>query len=342
MNSKEQVIPNQVHLLPKNAEILGNLQSYLVTKYSNSISKQLNSLDAKQLLNYHNLSIEEILDSEDILNAKKWLYPVHREDIIKIFEYKERYGIDTVICEEGIGSGKTVKNMVLIFLQLFKLITLPNPQEFYGLAPGTTMAFVLMSRNEKQARKVTFQKLLPLFNNKFFNTYFRPSADYTEMENRLIFPTELRFPKNILVFPGTGSSASTLGYDIFGASIDEANYLEYTVESKKAYGKGSYDAAEEMNFEIYNRMFSRYAEKGGRIPGILSMFSNVKYKDTFLEKTINSANVEAIDNSQQRFVDIKNKMLIFKRTTWQAKQGIPGLYSGETFKFDFQTLKIIE
>ena len=286
---------------------------------------------------YHNLPISTLLDGKDFLDASTWLYPAHRKDIELIFAAKKKYGIHTVITIEGIGSGKTLKNMLIKWIEIYRTLTLVDPQVFYGMAPGTVLAYVLMSRTESHARKVTFRKLLPLFDCPFFNEYFPPQIDFIKIANSRRYPALLEFPKNVVVFPGTGSAASALGYDILGAAIDEANYLEVTSASKKSVAGEVYDAAESMHFEIFGRMSSRFLEKGKDLPGIISMFSNPRYVGDFLERRIAKANLIKIDD--ERWIDPAAKIFFVRRPTWKAKSH---KFGKEMFKFDVQNLKVIE
>lgn len=302
-----------------------------------SESSEVAKIDSTLYEQFRNVSIRDLILSPEFFNAKSWLYPAHLEDIELIFEMKDKYGVHTVIDIEGFGSGKSTKHALILAIQIFKLLIIENPQIHYGLAPGTGIAFIMMSRTERQARRVAFRKVLPIFNNRFFNTYFPPQVDFEKMTDSRKFPSQLEFHKNIVIFPGTGSAASALGYDIFGASIDEANYLEVTTESKKALGEGTYDAAEQMYHEIFGRMFSRFADSSQSMPGIVCMFSNPRYKSDFLDRWTRKASLERLDS--ERWIDKDAKLLVIKRPTWSAKRH---KFSKDTFRFDFSNFRVVE
>ncbi|RJR27661.1 hypothetical protein C4561_01790 [candidate division WWE3 bacterium] len=333
--------------LQKEQNVLNSLSELINTNYRSALLSGASSVSTidRKIEELQDISISELLDSEEFLNTKEWLYPCHRQDIITIFELKKKYDIHTVLDEEGIGSGKSTKLALLIALQIFKLGMKPNPQDELGLAPDRKIAFIMMSKNADKAKKVTFTEFLPLCNNKFFMQYLTPSPTFAEVQNKRIYPSELKFPKNILVFPGTGAAASALGYNIYGAVIDEANYLEWTADSKKtAFGGTSfavYDAAKMMYDEIFTRMTSRYMRAGGRIPGLLVLSSNPSHNETFMERLISQADVESVDSSGERWVDIKNKMMIIKRPLWSALKDKKGVYCGKTFKFDFKNCRVV-
>ncbi len=265
--------------------------------------------------------------------ARPDLFPAHRQDIIDL--HNARRAIETVeaMFEEGIGSGKTFKFAAILWLMVTEVITKYRPLEYYGLAEKSSgISFVCMSRNASLAKEVTFQQVLPFFDCPFYAEYFPPKIDFQKINSmKKYYPSVLRFPKKIVIFPGTGSALSAIGYNLFGGCIDEVNYLEVVDDSKKAIRGEGYDAAQDMYEAIMARMISRFEptrlRRDGKLPGLLVMMSNPCYPMDFLER---------------KYLESRTNPSIFfrRRCTWEGHP--KERYSGETFKFDVLNCRVIE
>ena len=290
--------------------------------------------DLKDQQDFDKIPIETLLDDSyyggslyDPSKDEGGLWSEHRQDIIDLWKARKEHGTDTFVDIEGIGSGKTHKFRHILRLMVLEVITREEPLSYYGLDPkGQGISFVCMSRNATLAKEVTFTTILKAFDCPFFDEYFPPLVDFKKMEDSpRQRPSMLRFPKGIVIFPGTGSALSALGYNLFGGGIDEANYLEVVDESKKAFVGKSYDAAELMYNAIKARMTSRFLRKG-RIPGLLMMFSNTRYRNDFLERMGTRSKKD-------------RKIFFRRRCTWEGHP--KERYSGKTFSFDAHNMRII-
>jgi len=264
--------------------------------------------------------------------VKGSMFASHRQDIIDLWKARKDSGVTTAIFQEGIGSGKTTKYCAIQFLMLAEVLSKVDPFTHYGLSKkGQGIAFVSMSRNESLAKEVTFLTLLPFLNSPWFRTYFPPQVDLQKIQETKRFPSRLRFPKRVVIFPGTGSALSAIGYNLFGGGVDEANYLEVVDDSKKAVAGKVYDAAEAMHAAIKSRMKSRFdpsrLKREKKYPGILVMFSNPRYAGDFTSRMEKRAKTD--------------KTIFFrKRCTWEAHP--PERFCGEFFVFDYYNGRIIE
>lgn len=264
------------------------------------------------------------------------LFPQHKRDIIDLWEArKPPRCATTAILQQGIGSGKTTAFCVMLWLMVAEVLTKVDPLAYYGLAKkGQGISFVTMSRNESLAKEVTFLTLLPYFDCPFFRDYFPPQVDLKAIESGSVarLPARLRFPKKVVIFPGTGSALSAIGYNLFGGGVDEANYLEVIDDSKKAVGGGrGYDAAEAMHTAIKARMKSRFdptrLHREGKLPGMLVMFSNPRYAGDFTSRMEQRAK--------------KDRSIFFrKRCTWESHP--PERFCGEKFLFNVMEGRIID
>lgn len=290
-----------------------------------NIPEQNARWDEKDEKEFSNIPFEVLLDDPYYGGGDLW--PVHRQDIIDLWEARRRYGVHTYVAIEGIGSGKTHKFKHVLRLMVLEVVTKVNPLKYYGLSEkGQGISFVCMSRNASLAKEVTYKTILQAFNCGFFKEHFPPNIDFNRVLDAHRYPQMLRFSRNVVIFPGTGSALSAVGYNLMGGGIDEANYLEVIDDSKRAINSNTYDAAEMVYNAIMTRMKSRFLSKG-KLPGLLMMFSNTKHSNDFLERMA---------------VRSKTDSTIFfrRRCTWD---GIPKeRLSGETFKFDVYNNKIVE
>ena len=229
---------------------------------------------------FRNVDVERLICDEYFLGLKDYIFPQHLEDIMELWETRKTRPINLALFEQSIGAGKSFTASILVWLQWYEVATIYNPQKHFGLAPGSTIAFMTMSRTELQAKRVIFSDVFKRFQSPFNKDYFPPNPRYQK---------EIQIAQNnTVVYAGTSSELSALGYNLFGACIDEANFLEVIEGSKKADHKEVYDAAESMYNAVMNRMVSRFMV-AGEVPGFIVMISSRKSRDSFMEKKIKEA-----------------------------------------------------
>ena len=262
--------------------------------------------------------IETLICDSYFLGLGEYVYPSVLDDIIELFEERKRRPVNLVIFLEGIGSGKTTKFSILQFLQWFELSMQPDPQAHYKMAPGSIIALINLSRTESQARRVAFGEVWRRFQCPFVKDYFTPNPRFSK---------EIQIPQNnTIIFAGTSSAMSALGYNLYGGGIDEACFLEVVEDSKRAANQEKYDAAEEIYNAIWDRMTSRFM-RNGIVPGMLVMFSSPRYPEDFLERKIRQC-AELGDDSG---------IFFRRRSTWSAK-GKAFFPSNDFFFVDVDTL----
>ena len=269
---------------------------------------------------YKQALFNNVLEYKVVTEGIIWV-PVFSKDYIGNYKV-----YDLVVPDEhnfvanGIVNHNTFIASVLLWLNYYYLTTLYDPQKYYSLAPHSVIAFINMSRSERQARKITFGEVWNRFQTQFNKEYF-PSAPRMRRE--------IWIERNhISIFPGTSSALSALGYNLWGGNIDEASYLEVVDDSKRASIGAQYDAAEEMYNAVFERMRSRFG-RAGKVPGMVVMFSSPRYPDDFLEKAI----------KQQ--LDGKRNDVFYKRVTpWDIKPA--SYFLDSRFTFDATTKKIVD
>lgn len=263
--------------------------------------------------------IISLLEDDYFLGLKGTIFDSVKEDIIDLWAERRQRVINLAIFIEAIGSGKSLKSSVILWLMWFELLCkADSPQEYYHLTPGSVIAFIVLSRTETQAKKVAFNKVMARFQSGFNKDYFPLNGRYTQ---------EIRIDRNnTTMFPGTSSALSALGYDLFGGIIDEANFLEVVEDSRKAAMEDKYDAAEDMHNAIINRMTSRFM-KNGIIPGLLMMISSPRFPEDYLERKI----------KESEDLGIASGIFWRKRDLWTAK-GKKFFPANKFFYIDTDTL----
>ena len=207
------------------------------------------------------------------------------EDIFKdsdvsgsISRYKE------FVADEGIGSGKSFLVSIIFTYGVYWLECLENPQQYFGLAKGSTIALLNMSKTAMQAKKVVFGDIKARIDNSpWFQTFCKPDPS---------IHSELRFPKNIVIFPGNSSETFPLGYNVFMANMDEASF--YTETS-------FHDVAQEIYDALDRRITSRFGDRG-----FMAITSSPRYVDDFTEKKVEEAKTNL-------------HILAIRRATWDMK-----------------------
>tara|TARA_Y100000034_G_C6864151_1_gene393640 strand:- start:130 stop:1209 length:1080 start_codon:yes stop_codon:yes gene_type:complete len=276
--------------------------------------------------------IERLLDDEYYLGSalydkkarKSKLWPKVKQDLLDLFVDKRYEPINFAVFIEGIGSGKSRTASVITWLLWFDLTTLSagGPIEYYSVVDGSYTALLCMSRTAAQARKITFDYVWPFFECPFNREYFPPDPSVR---------SEIRIDRNkTIIFPGTANAMSALGYNCFGGTIDEANFLDSVMSSTRADEGGEYDAAEAMYNAIWQRMTSRFMEEDGRVRGLITMISSTRYADDFLERQANLKKDPTTGAS----------IFVRRRDTWDAKPTLQG-NKGWVY-YDTETLEILE
>ena len=261
--------------------------------------------------------------------SEKWPRIAKDADLVRVWR---DHNVHTVVLELPKGTGKDYEISLCIWLLTREFLIMDREEFFdpYELDMETTVSITLMNRSEEQAKKVTFSEILSRFDVPFFRDYFPPQIDFDIMSDARRFPSELRFPKNVVIFPGTGSAASGLGYCIGASVIDEANFLQKTDSGKRSIlGADGYDAAAEAYADLIQRQESRF---GALREGIMC-YAGL----TFIISSSRTRN----DFTQQMKARSINDPGIFYvcKPFWDRK---PLALSGETFKFDLNSMTVVD
>lgn len=182
------------------------------------------------------------------LNLEKTIRPRIREELVEIMGHEvsgERIAkYSEALLTGGIGIGKTTVASIVLTYMAHWVLCLKDPQEFFGLMPGSRIAFMQMSTSEKQALEVVFGDIKArIKHSPWFQKYpYDPN-----------FTKSIRFDKDIWIIPGDSSETTFEGYNILGGILDEGD--SHKVTDRKDYAEQGYTT-------ISSRITSRFQDRG--------------------------------------------------------------------------------
>lgn len=192
-------------------------------------------------------SIVEFL-GEDYLNIEAGTRDGVKECLVGIFGDKPNVynlaNVQRAMFTGGIGIGKTTFASIALPYMVHWCLCLKDPQTFFGLLPGSRIAFMQMSTSEKQAKEVLFGDIFARINHSPWFKNFPHDPKFT---------SQIRFPMDIWIVPGDSRETSFEGYNILGGIIDEID--SHMVTEKKDYAEAGYDT-------IHARITSRFLDRG--------------------------------------------------------------------------------
>jgi len=213
------------------------------------------------------VDIVTFIEEPYYMNAVNECWDSVKKDLQDLTEGLDAYNFigkyQEAVFDEGIGSGKSYKTSLILSYLVYRTLILKNPQRFFGMAEQTNIYFMNMSVTAQQASNIVFGEVRSrVINSPWFNQFgYLPDPT---------IKSELRFPKCIKVVPGNSKETKPLGYNLFGAVMDEAAWYTETQD---------HDVAEEMYNALFNRIKNRFGERG-----LLVIISSPRYVDDFIEK----------------------------------------------------------
>jgi hypothetical protein len=171
----------------------------------------------------------------------------------------------------GIGIGKTTFASIALAYMVHWVSCLRDPQSYFGLFPGSRIAFMLMSTKGTQTSEVLFSDIKArIASSPWFEKYAPYNADDTKRKN------QLRFAKDIWIIPGNSSEKSFEGYNILGGILDEGD--SHTITDTKDYAEVGWETIE-------NRISSRFTDLiSGDHLGLIIAIGQMKKADGFMAR----------------------------------------------------------
>ncbi|RYF10574.1 MAG: hypothetical protein EOO77_21245, partial [Oxalobacteraceae bacterium] len=221
----------------------------------------------------------------------------------------------------AIGVGKTTFASIALPYMVHWVLCLRDPQGFFGLLPGSRIAFMQMSTSENHAREVIFGDIKarvdasPWFRNKF---------PYDQKHTKSI-----RWPDNdVWILPGDSQETTFEGYNILGGILDEADSHKLTKE--KDYAEVGYDTIE-------GRIQSRFVDnrpgaKGGH-RGLAIIIGQMKKTNGFAHKKY----TEFLDDPQAKVI----RMTIWESFGWDTPAYLNPDGTRNSFWYDIKRRTIV-
>jgi hypothetical protein len=254
------------------------------------------TLDALWELDYEQtpVSIDRFLDDDYYLGKiGVSLFPLWRKELRYVHDPK--YEIGELIVRGAIGTGKTTIAVISLLYKIHHLICLKDPQRYYSLMEGSPIVFGLFNIFKYLAQDTSYKyftnwiKLSGFFQDAMRKAYNqeRTLPGWLQRLNRMygidnsdLAQSYMRFPKHITMALGS-QAIHALGQNLFGGLCDEAD-----MGRNKAITDQDKSQVAELYGQARSRMDSRFMQKGGVNPGILILVSQVRHRDSFLEKHV--------------------------------------------------------
>lgn len=229
--------------------------------------------------------IEEFIDGSEFLGATDFrLWPGVRKAVVDInrnwWKPLDQGAYNEADLMGATGTGKTSIAIVTTLYHVYLLSCMKNPQGWYGFPKATSIVFAIMGAKPRVVNKVIYLPMRTLVDSMpYFQKHMRPDK---LIESEMFFPE-----KNIRIAQSGGDEDSILGEAIIGGVIDEINFMNVVLRSKKAEvstGRaGLYDQAEQVFSTMQRRKRGRFTRPGPSI-GIVIPSSSTRYRGDFTDK----------------------------------------------------------
>ena len=230
------------------------------------------------------VSIEEFIDGPEFLGATDFrLWPEVRNAAVAINSRWWEGGDaahNEAVLKGATGTGKTSIAIVTMLYHVYLLHCLKNPQGLYGFPKATSIVFAIMGAKPRVVNKVIYLPMRKLVESMpHFQKHIRPDK---LIESEMFFRE-----KNIRIAQSGGDEDAILGEAIIGGIVDEINFMNVVLRSKKAEvstGRaGLYDQAEQVFSTMQRRKRGRFTRPGPTI-GIVIASSSTRYRNDFTDK----------------------------------------------------------
>lgn len=230
------------------------------------------------------VDIEEFLDSPEFLGATDIsIWPEVRKAIVEInrnWWKGPKHAIHEAVLCGSTSSGKSELAKITTLYHLYLLSCVDVPQALYGLPKTTSIVFVILAAKPHVTKKVLYAPMRLLVETiPYFQKHLRPDR---LVESEMIFSE-----KNIRVVPGGADAETVLGEAIIGGIIDEINFMNVVLKSKRAEvstGRaGIYDQAQTIHNTVTRRKKGRFISQGPLL-GVVCTSSSTRYKGDFTDK----------------------------------------------------------
>lgn len=225
-------------------------------------------------------TIEEFLTEDWIGEMADSIYPYIRSILTEFWDTDSSYR--KLFLSTSIGFGKSTLVVLSNLFTVARIFSMRNPKHFFGLAPSTVLAAVLISFTQDQAKKLLMQPFLNILESA---EMFRRTRTEEQMirygkedRSRIYWTTGGTYPLqfyNSLSYAIAADPSSLLGMSILTGSITELSFFRE---------KG---ISEETISQIYNNLEGRiYSRFQDRWLSSMMIDSSPNSMDTAMDKYI--------------------------------------------------------
>ena len=257
------------------------------------------------------VDVQTFVESPYFLNRRGTLYPAVMEELRELNSGKY---VEAVLTG-AIGTGKSTIALFTTAYQLYVLSCLKDPHGLFNLDPSSEIVFAFQSLTKDLAESIDYERFRAMLTTL-------PISTSTFRSTRRSSP-KCVFPNRIVVRPLSGDVNAAIGSNIFGAILDEVNFMARVEQSKSAVDGGLFDQAVEMYNSIVRRRKSRFMAAGGRLPGMVCLVSSKRYPGEFTDRKQVEAREELARSG-------KTGIFVYDRTLWQIKP--KGTYGEKRFR----------
>ena len=220
-------------------------------------------------------TIDEFLLSDDYLGDLLQFWP-NLVDLAKEFRpyplLEDTPGL--IVNESGIGTGKSFIGTAIVLYDFYVMNCFHTPQRlFYGLDDTTPIYFAIQAADYSIAKEVLYMP----FREAFLKM---KTIGHLELNTRKQYSLECS--KGTRLTPIAAHSKNLIGKAVFSAMVDEINFMDRVLQSKRSVDGGEYDQAKQLDKTLTGRRKSRFiSDKNAITFGGQYYCSSVNYSDDF-------------------------------------------------------------
>lgn len=196
--------------------------------------------------------IEEWISSEYYVGPDALsIYPYWKQHIINIFNSPVR--INEVILTGGLGTGKTTIANIILLRRIYELSCYSNIPALFNLMTSSKLLFAYFNINMAQALLTGYGQIKEMIDNC---PYFQEN-----FPRNLRKESEISFPQANMLIRFASGTQHTIGTNLVGSILDEANFYNKTEKITEA-AMVIQDKAKEIYTAARNRGKSRFLVNG--------------------------------------------------------------------------------
>jgi hypothetical protein len=212
-----------------------------------------------------------------------------------------------VILSTSIGTGKSTVAIISMLYEMYKILCLKNPYEFYKISNSIDkFAFSLMAPTHSQGTSVAFNKFLGMINT---SPFFK-DIKATPKSRSSVSEEGVTIADMIVIHTGSNMN-HLLGKLNHSGLMDEVSFFQ---------GRDVVERLKDLHTGFLARRKSRFIHLGEFIPGILWLVSSPKDEEDYLNQAI------------EKVKTVKFATYFENISLWEVKGKENGGYLGDTFK----------